>query len=213
LDLLKVHKSLGEAATRAMLRQILTGLSALHSHGFVHRDLKPENILISTNQDSLVGKDLRVVVADLGSAIHVHTNSTNEYVTTRFYRSPEMVFKSTYGCEVDIWAVGCVTFEALTGSPLFPAQSEADLVLRMCSVLGSPPTDDERFQRMTKNITFSRGIIPTKFAKQSLARWFQGSNNANPSQSCITLLDKMIQWLPEDRLDAQTALRTELLMH
>jgi len=204
LDLLNQHKCLSEPVARSLMRQLLTGLGALHDVGFVHRDVKPENILVSTGRDC---STIQVALADLGSAAPQNDPTMTGYVTSRFYRSPEMVFRDpNYGPKVDIWACGCVAFEVLTGVPLFPAKGEADLLLRMCSVLGSPPLDDERIQRM---LHISVSQIPPSFPKQSIRRWFAGTNTTVPSGDLISLLEKLVCWVPDDRLDCAAALRTE----
>ena len=100
-----------EATCAEIMRGLLQGLAALHRLNFVHRDVKPENILIARSPDSATG--LVVTIGDLGSACE-QTSVLNEcYVTTRFYRAPEMVLDQPYGAAVDVWAAGCVGFEAV----------------------------------------------------------------------------------------------------
>jgi len=65
----------------------------------------------------------------------VHT----EYVSTRWYRAPELVLKSeNYNESVDIFALGCVMAEMFLNRPLFPGTSESDQLTRIMSVLGTP---------------------------------------------------------------------------
>jgi cyclin-dependent kinase-like len=90
----------------------------------VHRDIKPENLLISTTPGS-VGK---LKLCDFGFARALPTNkdvSITDYVSTRWYRAPELLLGSThYGKEVDVWAVGCIMAELVDGQPLFPGAQE-----------------------------------------------------------------------------------------
>ena len=85
----------------------------------MHRDLKPRNLLV--NGDCLLK------VADFGLArFYNETNeckivSMTEYVTTRWYRAPEiLVGWPKYSASVDIWAVGCIVGELVNRTPVFP---------------------------------------------------------------------------------------------
>jgi len=54
-----------------------------------------------------------------------------DYVTTRWYRSPELILSDEYSREVDVWAIGCIMGELLNGEPVFPGQSETDQLLKI----------------------------------------------------------------------------------
>jgi len=97
----------------------------------VHADLKPENILLA-DEDSFTVK-----VIDFGSSCFKH-GRIHTYVQSRYYRAPEIVLGMGYGCPVDMWSLGCIMVELLTGRPLFAAKNERDLVLYMMEVLGLP---------------------------------------------------------------------------
>lgn len=97
----------------------------------MHRDIKPENILVSPNGV--------IKLCDFGFARF--TNSVNEsctdYVATRWYRAPELlVGDARYGKAVDVWAVGCLYAELITGDALFPGESDVDQLYRITKVLG-----------------------------------------------------------------------------
>lgn len=94
----------------------------LHSRGFVHRDLKPENFIIDE-------ETLEVKMIDFGTVKDVgKTNPPfTSYVSTRWYRAPECVLRSTsYGTVSDIFAVGCIMAELFNSKPLFPGSSELE---------------------------------------------------------------------------------------
>ena len=110
-------------------REVADALDYAHQHGVVHRDIKPENILIANGQ---------AVVADFGIARAVSDGA--ELVTgagmsigTPMYMSPEQVEGSpTLDGRSDIYSLGCVLFEALTGLPPFQCRStQAILVQRL----------------------------------------------------------------------------------
>jgi len=124
-------KMLPEATVRNMTCQILQGLSFMHKHGFFHRDIKPENLLCRGEQ---------VKIADFGLAREIRSRPPfTEYVSTRWYRAPEVLLRSTsYNSPIDLWAVGTIMAELFTLRPLFPGASEPDELYKICSVLGSP---------------------------------------------------------------------------
>ena len=62
-----------------------------------------------------------------------------EYVSTRWYRAPEIALRMTHYTEkVDVFALGCIMGEMLLGRPVFPGTSEADQLTRIVTVLGAP---------------------------------------------------------------------------
>lgn len=92
----------------------------MHKHGFFHRDLKPENLLISSNHV--------VKLIDFGLAREIRSRPPyTDYVSTRWYRAPEILFRSTtYNSPVDIFALGCIIAELYLMKPLFNGSSEVD---------------------------------------------------------------------------------------
>ncbi|KAG1835938.1 mitogen activated protein kinase-like protein, partial [Suillus subalutaceus] len=104
--------------------QALRALKALHSADVLHRDLKPSNLLLNANCD------LKVCDFGLARSARPPPNVANdsstfmtEYVATRWYRAPEVMltFKE-YTRAIDMWSVGCVLAEMLSGKPLFPGR-------------------------------------------------------------------------------------------
>ena len=128
----KAPKGLTENQIRTIAYQTLLGLSFMHKYGFFHRDMKPENLLV-------VGDTVKI--ADFGLAREIRSIPPyTEYVSTRYYRAPECILKSTnYNSPVDIWALGCIIAEMyLHPQPLFFGNNEKEVLFRMCSILGTP---------------------------------------------------------------------------
>lgn len=109
----------------------------------LHRDLKPANILVQESCD--------LVLCDLGLARYIHTGSASpkgasaltEYVVTRWYRAPELALcGDAYGAAVDMWAIGCILGEMLTGGVLFRGQDFRHQVQLICSIIGKPSPND-----------------------------------------------------------------------
>ncbi|VDP11437.1 unnamed protein product, partial [Soboliphyme baturini] len=121
-----------------LVYQILRGLKYIHSAGVIHRDLKPSNIAVN--------EDCELKILDFGLARQTDDEMTG-YVATRWYRAPEIMLNwMHYNQTVDIWSVGCIMAEMLTGSPLFPGSDHIDQLTRTMDVVGTP--SDEVLQKM-----------------------------------------------------------------
>lgn len=134
---------------KSILSQILAGLRHIHQENFFHRDLKPENILITPSTQyfekeymNQIGYQDNYVIklADFGLARHVENkNPYTAYVSTRWYRSPEILLRSGYYSKpLDIWAFGCVAVEVTVFRALFPGANEIDQIWKILEVLGTP---------------------------------------------------------------------------
>jgi len=131
-ELEKYPNGLDEGYIRKILWQTLRVTEFCHSHNIIHRDIKPENILIS--------KSGVVKLCDFGFARLLAQPGENytDYVATRWYRAPELLVGDTkYGKDVDIWALGCLIAELLTGDPLFPGDSDLDQLHQIIKCLGN----------------------------------------------------------------------------
>jgi serine/threonine-protein kinase len=110
-DLLVRRGALTAGETLEVLEPLLDALSAAHRAGLVHRDVKPENVLIT--------EDGRVKVADFGLARAASTSNstatTGLLMGTAAYLSPELVSRGIADARSDVYAVGIMTFEMLTG--------------------------------------------------------------------------------------------------
>lgn len=108
------------ADVRHVLTGLLAALDALHTAGVVHRDMKPANVLL-TAEPASARWDVKLV--DLGIAQHVrtdHLTSTGQIVGTAAYLSPEQVRGREIGPATDVYALGLLAIEALSGSIAFP---------------------------------------------------------------------------------------------
>jgi serine/threonine-protein kinase len=105
-------------AIAAVLRPVLGGLAAAHRAGLVHRDVKPENVLISDQGD--------VKIVDFGlvrAVAAARITSASVILGTAAYLSPEQVQDGTASPRSDVYAVGIVAYELLTGQPPFSGDS------------------------------------------------------------------------------------------
>ena len=115
-DLLDERGHLAPRQALALMDPVIEGLAAAHAAGLVHRDMKPENVLLSDEG--------RVKVADFGLARAAtgHT-ATGNLVGTVAYISPELITGEPADARSDIYAVGIMLYELLTGKQPFSAES------------------------------------------------------------------------------------------
>ena len=121
-----------------IVRQVANGVHEAHEFGLVHRDLKPHNLMI---EQLPAGGDF-VHVLDFGIVRFVEMERTsNGFVGTPLYASPEQVLGQTLDRRSDIYALGAILFHALTGRPPFEASKTAD-ILRMHTDTAPPALSD-----------------------------------------------------------------------
>ncbi|TID15033.1 hypothetical protein CANINC_004704 [Pichia inconspicua] len=142
---------------KSVLSQLLSAISHIHKHMFFHRDVKPENILVMQNLNYFGSRSniplsqrensYIIKLADYGLARHeTNQKQFTAYVSTRWYRSPEILFRNQYySYPIDIWAFGCVAVECATFYPLFPGKNELDQCCKIMEFLGNP---NKNFQLM-----------------------------------------------------------------
>jgi serine/threonine protein kinase len=122
---------LPQPQVRSILDAVLSALAAAHAAGILHRDIKPANILFSTSGDTKV--------ADFGiakSAASAHT-MTGQIVGTMAYLSPDRIAGRPASAADDLYAVGVVGYEALTGRRAFPQENLAELARAIA--MDTPP--------------------------------------------------------------------------
>ncbi len=108
-DLLQEHRALTPEQATDILRAVLAGLASAHRAGIVHRDLKPENVLLAD--------DGRIKLGDFGLARATTANTATgaALLGTIAYLSPELVTRGAADSRSDIYAVGIMLYEMLTG--------------------------------------------------------------------------------------------------
>lgn len=145
-------RPLAEPLVKRLLWQALSGLAHVHESGFFHRDLKPENILICK-------KTLTLKLADFGSCRETGSRPPyTEYIATRWYRAPEcLLTMGHYSFEMDIWSLGCVMYELLTGRPLFPGKNETQQLQCIQKVLG------KLLKKVVNNVAFNQDHRPSLY--------------------------------------------------
>lgn len=139
-QVIKANADLTPEHHQFFLYQLLRGMKYIHTANVFHRDVKPKNILANA--------DCKLKICDFGLA-RVSFNDTpsaifwTDYVATRWYRAPELCgsFFSKYTPAIDIWSVGCIFAEMLTGKPLFPGKNVVHQLDLMTDLLGTPSAE------------------------------------------------------------------------
>ena len=145
----------------AIAGQIASALDAAHEQGLVHRDVKPANIL--------VGRDDRAYLSDFGTVKELASGGmtrTGSFVGTIEYCAPEQIEGGPVDARTDVYALGCVLWEALTGSPPFHRSSEVAVL--NAHLHDQPP----RLSRVAPELPAGlEPVLDRALAKQPLDRY------------------------------------------
>jgi serine/threonine protein kinase len=121
---------------------VAEALGYAHEHGILHRDVKPDNILLA-GEPSRGAAGWRALIADfglaraIGAADSTKLTKTGTIVGTAHYMSPEQIREDrTIDERSDVYSLGCVLYEMLTGAPPFLGRTVTDLVMK---ILRTPP--------------------------------------------------------------------------
>lgn len=197
-QVIKANDDLTPEHYQFFLYQLLRGLKYIHTANVFHRDLKPKNILANA--------DCKLKICDFGLA-RVSFNDApsaifwTDYVATRWYRAPELCgsFFSKYTPAIDIWSIGCIFAEMLSGKPLFPGKNVVHQLDLMTDLLGTPPPESIariRNEKARRYLSSMRRKQPVPFTHKF--------PHADPL--ALHLLERLLAFDPKDRPTAEEAL-------
>ena len=136
-----------ERRAAEIIYQLAKGLKYLHRYGIIHRDLKPDNIMLTEASDK---GDIKIMDFGLSKILGKKEKTTDGFGTLTFV-SPEVLIRKPYNKEVDIWSLGVILYNMLSGDLPF-----------------DDPDDDE--QKIAKSIVFNEvEFPPEKFGNRSQA--------------------------------------------
>ncbi|XP_022096208.1 serine/threonine-protein kinase unc-51-like isoform X2 [Acanthaster planci] len=128
-DYLHAKGTLSEDTIRFFLRQIAAAMEVLHNKGIIHRDLKPQNLLLShQSKKTPPPSDIRIKIADFGFARILEEDMMAATLCgSPLYMAPEVIMSLQYDGKADLWSLGTILFQCLTGSAPFKASNPPEL--------------------------------------------------------------------------------------
>ncbi|MGH0134103.1 UNVERIFIED_CONTAM: hypothetical protein FKN15_042639 [Acipenser sinensis] len=189
-DYLKSKGSLNEDTIRLFLLQISSAMKVLQSKGVIHRDLKPQNILLAlTGGDKSNPRNIRLKIADFGLARFQPTNMMALTMCgTPLYMAPEVIMAKTYDAKVDLWSIGIIVYQCLTGQVPFQQITSAMKVLQ------------------------SKGVIHRDLKPQNILLALTGGDKSNPRNICLKIADFGLARFQPTNMMALTMCGTPLYM-
>ncbi|KAL1783818.1 inactive serine serine/threonine-protein kinase PLK5 isoform X1 [Sigmodon hispidus] len=177
---LKARQTLTEPEVRYYLRGLVSGLRYLHQQRIVHRDLKPSNFFLN--------KNMEVKIGDLGLAARVGPSGHCHRVLcgTPNFQAPEVVSRNGHSCKSDIWALGCIMYTVLTGTPPFaalpltemyqniraghypePAHVSSSARSLIARLLAPDPAERPSLDHLLQDDFFTQGFTPDRLPRHS----------------------------------------------
>jgi len=136
LDLLEDLGQIPEPMCQIIMRQTMQAIQYFHKKGIVHRDMKLDNLMVS-GYDTGDLNDMRVKLIDFGMAKHTVKSGQkvvlSTYCGTLNFMAPEVLDGDFYDSSCDIWSLGVMAFQILSGHPPFYANNENELINKILS--------------------------------------------------------------------------------
>ncbi|MCJ1386307.1 hypothetical protein MMC17_009433 [Xylographa soralifera] len=209
-EFIKTHdfKGFSVKLIRRFTKQLLNSLVLLKSHKVIHCDLKPENILLAHPLHS------EIKVIDFGSSC-LENEKVYTYIQSRFYRSPEVILGMTYGMPIDMWSLGCILAELLTGYPIFPGENEQEQLACIMEVFGPP--DKHLIEKSTRKKLFFDSLGKPRLTVSSKGkRRRPSSKTLQQALKCdddvfLDFIARCLRWDPERRMKPDEATSHEFI--
>ncbi len=213
--LIKKHSYTGFSVrvVKKIAHSILKCLDGLSKNKIIHCDIKPENILLKQQGHS------GIKVIDFGSSCF-ENQTIYSYIQSRYYRAPEVILGMKYGMPIDMWSLGCVIAELLTGRPIFPGSDEDDQLALIIELIGMPTNkaiknlitqhgyprnctsytmpDGRKGLSCSKKWNHTRGLAGTK-------TWISALKGVD-DPGCVDFIKRCLDWDPANRMTPTQAL-------
>ncbi|XP_078733981.1 dual specificity tyrosine-phosphorylation-regulated kinase 2-like [Lampetra fluviatilis] len=195
--MLKYDNDFPMSRIRLYCQSILKALVKFRKEAIIHGDLKPANILIKNHKTG------NVRITDFGVSVKLVSPIFQRFGTCP-YMAPEMFLMLQIGCSVDMWSLGCVIAELVSGSKLF--FGNRDHIGRVIKVLGVPPLwmiNSSGNQLITidnqgRPIVKGKAIVPHSISLQTLLK--------TKDKALLDFIQGCLEWDPVHRLTPEEAL-------
>ncbi|XP_076458434.1 cyclin-dependent kinase 14-like [Babylonia areolata] len=187
---------------KLFLFQLLRGLGYCHVRRILHRDLKPQNLLISE-----IG-ELKLADFGLARAKSIPSHTYSHEVVTLWYRPPDILLGSTqYSTSLDMWGVGCIFTEMVSGQATFPGMKDSfDQLEKIFKILGTP--DESSWEGVTKLPHYSAKKFG-RYPKQALHCCVP---KLSFTPHAVDLADSLLQMEPCKRISSAEASHHDYFM-
>ena len=194
---------MNENFLKSIVYQILNGVNHLHQNMVIHRDLKLENLLYDEEKNL-------VRITDFGLSRQFDCDVNTKFTNAGFYpyKPPEIVLGLThYSTEVDIWSVGCIIVEILTGKILFGEDSSLGVLKLMINIFGTfdedllPGFENFPNSKYLNDIPTCTGVGLKNFIAEKKLKIFKLENDM-----LYDLIEKMLTVDPTKRINAKECL-------
>jgi len=178
------YKPYHPRAVQRITHKLIEAVRYVHSLGMVHTDLKPENVLLVSNtlvysDEYTIPQDFSIRLIDFGSTTFINRHHS-AVVSTRHYRAPEIILGLGWSYSCDMWSIGCVIIELLTGEALFQTHDNVEHLKMMQRALQLGGFPRSMIMGMDEKVrTFF-------FDKKCSVKW----PNATTDHESITALNK-----------------------
>src|ERR1043166_8208711 len=173
-----------------LVEQLASALDAAHAHTLVHRDVKPGNILVEESTDHAYLTDFGVATQTTARGL----TSTGHFLGTVEYAAPEQIEGGPVDARTDVYALGCVLYECLTGSPPFSHGTEHAV---LHAHLVDPPPSVSRV-RPELPLAFD-GVIATAMAKAPEERFASCGELAHAARNAASGTARRVEVGPPPR--------------
>jgi len=209
-EFIKAHefKGFSTRLIRRFCKQMLASLVLLKTQKVIHCDLKPENILLAHPLHS------EIKVIDFGSSCF-ETEKVYTYIQSRFYRSPEVILGMSYGLPIDMWSLGCILAELLTGYPIFPGENEQEQLACIMEIFG-PPEKHLIEKSSRKKLFFDSLGKPRVTVSSKGRRRRPSSKTLQQALKCedeafLDFIARCLRWDPDRRMKPDEAMQHEFI--
>ncbi len=192
------HGALSNEETIEIGKQIVNGIICAHKIGLIHRDIKPQNIIIS--DDGLVK------ITDFGIARAVTSSTINAAVIgSVHYISPEQAKGGNVDERSDIYSIGCVLYELITGRVPFTGESTVSVVMSHIKDSVTPPSifNPNIYQSLEKIILKCLAKVPAKRYSSAIELF------SDLDRACKDTTGKYVDYQQEEQFDSTIVMTQE----